>query len=84
MSHEPSALDVKTDIQRCILASYSAKGFEDSNYKYFLRKAEDVLKRIDLNAEKRDLIYSQFKKAMNYRQAPEKRREDLLMVASLV
>jgi hypothetical protein len=84
MSHKPTRLDVITDLQRSIMASFSKDGFNNVNAKCFLQKAEDNLKIINLDKEQYSQIVIRFKKAEDPKQPIEYRREDLLMVASIV
>jgi hypothetical protein len=82
--HKPSRLDVIADLKQCISASYSKDGFDDSNFKVFLQKAESNLKGIGLNKNTYSQIISRLNKAKDPKQTEEKRREDILMASSLI
>lgn len=84
MSHKPNRLDIITDLRRSISASFSKKAFADENAKTFLKNAERNLKEISLDKNTSLLVEARLKKAKDPKQPTEKRREDLLMVSSLV
>lgn len=83
-SHKPTRLDVITDLKRCIYASFSKDGFDDSNFKAFFERAEVNLKKINLSENTYSQIISRLDKAKDPKQSTEKRREDILMISSLV
>jgi len=80
MIHVPNKDDIVTDLRRCILSSYSARGFEDNNVKTFLHKAETTLEILKDQLRKSHylLIKQRLEKAKNPKNVLEKRREDLL------
>jgi hypothetical protein len=86
MSHTPNELDVKTDLRRSVMASYSTKKFADTNFKVFLDNAQknlELLKeKIGMNKyiEVRDRIL----KSQDSKMSAEKRREDLLTASLLI
>ena len=43
MSYTPNILDIKTDLRRAVMSSFSKKGFEDANTIIFLKNAEKNL-----------------------------------------
>ena len=84
MTRKPTRLDVKTDIQRSLMATYGNKKFEESNFKCFLNNALLIIKSLNLSKTKRELIALKVKQVKDNGLQVEKRREDLLMVASIV
>lgn len=80
MTHLPNKDDIVTDLRRCILSSYSARGFEDKNVKMFLRKAETTLEILkdQLKENHYLLVKQRLEKAKDPKNNLEKRREDLL------
>lgn len=42
MSHTPTNIDIKTDLRRGIMASYSKREFQDANFKIFLENAKKI------------------------------------------
>jgi hypothetical protein len=80
MNHIPNKYDIITDLRRSVMASYSAKAFEDENVKTFLAKAEENLESIkkDLDKNNYNQIKQRLEKAKNPNNVLEKRREDLL------
>jgi hypothetical protein len=86
MSHIPDVLDIKTDLRRSVMASYSPKAFNDINAKTFLTTAE---KKLELTKDKIDTqAYIQakvrLKKSKNIKSSLIKRREDLLTASCLI
>lgn len=84
MKHKVTRLDIVTDLKRSISASFSKKGFNDANAKDFLQKAEANLKEINLSKNNHSQVTERLKKVNNSKQSIEKRREDILMVSSLI
>jgi hypothetical protein len=84
MSHKPTRLDVITDLRRSIMASFSKQKFNDPNFNTFFKKAEVNLKEINLSKNTYSQVVERLKKAKDLKQPVEKRREDLLMISSLV
>jgi hypothetical protein len=84
MNHKPGRLDVITDLKRSISASYSKDKFNDTNVKTFLQKAESNLKEINLSKNTYSQIISRLNKAKDPKQSEEKRREDILIISSLI
>lgn len=84
MNHRPNSLDIVTDLKRSIFASYSKDRFADSNAKTFLENAEANLKKISLSKNTYSQITSRLNKAKDPKRSIDKRREDILMVSSLV
>lgn len=84
MKHKVTRLDIVTDLKRSISASFSKKGFNDTNAKEFLQKAEANLKEINLSKNNHSQVTERLKKVNNSKQSIEKRREDILMVSSLI
>lgn len=86
MSHNPNLNDIKTDLRRSVMASFSPKKLADSNFKIFLKKAETNLELLKKNIgiEKYKLIKSRINKSKEVSNPIEKRREDLLTASSLI
>lgn len=86
MSHTPNELDVKTDLRRSVMASFSPKAFEDINTKTFLKKAEKNLEAIRDRVDKE--LYKEaearIKKAKDPKSPIQKRREDLLTASYFI
>ncbi len=86
MSHTPNELDIKTDLRRSVMASYSPKKFTDANAISFVNNAQKNLGLLkDKIGRKR---YTEIKeriiKSKDVRKPIEKRREDLLTAYSLI
>jgi hypothetical protein len=84
MTHKPTRLDVKTDIQRSLMASFGDKKFEEENCDHFLNNALLIIESLNLSKERRKLIAQEVESVKNNKLQVEKRREDLLMISSLV
>ena len=84
MNHVPNRLDVITDLKRCISASFGKDGFDDSNFQTFLLNAENNLQNIKLTNNVKDLVEERLRKFKEKSSPPEKRREDLLTITSLI
>jgi len=86
MSHIPNELDIKTDLRRSVMASYSPKKFSDSNVITFVANAEKNLELVkDKIGEKKYIEVKEIIKKSNNTASPiEKRREDLLTAYSLI
>ena len=86
MNHIPNKLDIKTDLRRSVMASFSQKRFNDKNFITFFNNA---LKNLDLLKKKiGESKYNEIKeranKSKDIQNSIEKRREDLLTAASLI
>lgn len=86
MTHIPNKDDIVADLRRCILASYSADGFEDENVKTFLKKAKINLEflKSQINQQNYLLIEKRLTKAGDINNSLAKRREDLLTAANFL
>lgn len=84
MSHVPNNLDIKTDLRRSIMASYSKRGFKDTNVKVFLKNAEENLKKVNLDRDVYLQVVKRLKKAKDINKVIEKRREDILTASLLI
>lgn len=84
MSHKPNKLDIITDLRRAISASFSPLKLNDENSKVFLKKAEENLKKVNLNSQTLKLIKIRLEKAKDPNNSIHKRREDLLTASSLL
>lgn len=86
MSHTPNTLDIKTDIRRAVMASFSRDKFKDSNFETFIKNAQKNLELIKEKIGKRK--YTEVKgriiKSKDPQNSIEKRREDLLTASSLI
>lgn len=87
MTHQVNKYDIVTDLRRAIMASYSEAQFDDEEVRVFMKRAE---RGLDVIKDKIDqpgsycLMRQLFEKAKDGRRPVIKRREDLLMIASLV
>jgi len=86
MSHKPNVLDIKTDLRRSVMASFSPKEFEDPNFKVFLINAQNNLERlkVEIGRSKYTEIKKRLSKAFDSQKSIEKRREDILTASSLI
>ena len=86
MTHQPTPLDVACDLRRCIYASFSEVGFDDSNFRDFLAHGLADLECVedDLNPKLLRLIRSRLAKVQNSGCDISKRREDILLAANLL
>lgn len=84
MSHIPTDLDIKTDLRRAVMASFSENRFKDINAKTFLKNAEKNLKKVNLNKSTFTEVVYRLKKAKDPKQSVEKRREDVLTASLLI
>ena len=84
MSYAPGRLDVRTDIQRSLMATYGKRGFNEPNFKHFFDNAVTVLSSMNLTKDKVDFLHSQFEKINNKNLPLDCRREDLLLIASSI
>lgn len=80
MTHKPTLLDAASDLRRCLHASMGKNGFENVNYVVFLSNAEKIIK--NNNADYK--VTSLLKRAKDKTLEADKRRENLLMAASLL
>ncbi len=87
MTHQVNKYDIVTDLRRAIMASYSEAQFDDEEVRFFMKRAERGLDRIKDQINQPvlyHLVRQLFEKAKDGRRPVVKRREDLLMIASLV
>lgn len=86
MSHAPNELDIKTDLRRSVMASFSPKEFEDPTFKLFLVNARNNLERLKgkIGSSKYTEIKKRLSKAGDSQKTIEKRREDILTASSLI
>jgi len=86
MSHKPNNLDIKTDLIRSVMASFSSKEFADANFKTFIEKAQKNLELLKdkIGMRKYTEVKDRILKSKDTQKSIEKRREDLLTAASLV
>lgn len=86
MSHLPNKLDIKTDLRRSIVASFSPNKFKDINFITFIDKAQanlELLKK-NIGEQKYTEVKERIIKANDTKKSIEKRREDILTAASLI
>jgi hypothetical protein len=78
--HQVTLLDIKTDLQRALMASFSSKKFDDVNVKTFLANAEKNLAALKdtINKDRYKEVEIRLRKAKDTSNAIKKRREDLL------
>lgn len=84
MTHIPGSLDIKTDLRRAIMASFSDNGFNSPTVKVFVANAEKNLQKIKLTKDSYAQVIKILKKARDVNNPIEKRREDLLTVSVLI
>ena len=84
MTYTPSRLDIKTDIQRSVMATYGKREFNEPNYKHFLKSALQIIKTLNLGERSKKAVLTSLKKVRNEKLSSDKRREDLLMISSLI
>ncbi len=86
MTHIPNRLDVKTDLQRSVMASFSQNTLDDTNAKTFLNKAEQNLEFLKNKIDKKAYLQAKVRiaKAKNAKNPIDKRREDLLTASCLI
>ena len=84
MSYTPNILDIKTDLRRAVMSSFSKKGFEDANTIIFLKNAEKNLKEVKMDKDIYIQVTKRLKKAKDTKKSIENRREDVLTASSLV
>lgn len=86
MSHQPNKLDIKTDLRRSIMASFTPRKFADSNVKVFMKNAQNNLELLKGKIGKRRYleVKERIAKAEDSKKPMEKRREDLLTASSLI
>ncbi len=86
MNHRPNELDVKTDLRRCVMASFAPENFEDKNFKTFLSCAQKNLDLIRQKIGERKFrqVIIRMQNASNRQNPIEKRREDLLTAGILI
>ena len=66
------------------MASFSEKGFKDTNARIFLENAEENLRKVKLDKSVYSQIVKRLKKAKDNSKLIEKRREDLLTASLLI
>lgn len=86
MSHVVNRFDVKTDLRRAFMSSFSPKKFEDKNVAVFI---DHAVKNMDLIKEKcGDRNFNKAKerihKSLDKNMPLKKRREDLLTASVLI
>ena len=86
MTHIPNKLDIKTDLRRSIMASFSSKKFRDANFVFFFKNAQKNLEYIKETVGKRKYIEVKERiiKSKDIKKSMEKRREDILTASSLI
>jgi len=84
MSHTPNNLDVKTDLRRVIMSSFSENGFKNANVQVFLKKAEENLTKLNLDKNIYVQVTKRLKKAKDTNNIIEMRREDVLTASLLI
>ena len=82
--HNPNVLDIKTDLRRAIMASFSKNGFKDANAKIFFENAERNLKKVKLDKNTYLQVVERLKKAKDTNKIIEERREDVLTASLLL
>ena len=83
-SHKATVLDIKADLRRAIMSSFSKKGFEDANTIIFLKNAEKNLKEVKMDKDIYIQVTKRLKKAKDTKKSIENRREDVLTASSLI
>ncbi len=86
MKHIPNEMDIKTDLRRSVMASYSPKKFADINVATFINNAQRNLELIKEKIGKRKYaeVKTRIVKAEGKGRSIEKRREDLLTASVLI
>ena len=86
MSHVPNELDIKTDLRRGVMASYSPKKFADANTVFFINNAQKNLSLLKnkIGKKKYTEVKERILKSKDATNPIEKRREDLLTAYSLI
>ena len=86
MKHKPGRLDIKTDLRRSVMASYSPKKLDDENVLVFVNNARKNLRLLkgELGSKKFNEISERISKYEKKNLSVEKRRENLLTASSLV
>lgn len=86
MTYQPTVLDAASDLRRCIYASYSPEGFNDSNFVTFFSHAQMIIKKVanDLDDQVIKTVNERMDKTQDKEQPLSKRREDLLTSAILL
>lgn len=86
MSHLPNELDIRTDLRRSVMASFSPKKFTDTNFVTFVNNAQKNLELLKEKVGKRKYteVKARIDKSKDTLKPIEKRREDLLTASSLI
>jgi hypothetical protein len=86
MSHLPNELDIKTDLRRSVMASFSPKKFADTNFVAFVNNAQKNLELLKEKVGKRKYteVKARIVKSKDTQKPIRKRREDLLTASSLI
>ena len=86
MSYTPNNIDIKTDLRRSIMASFSKNKFKDSNFKTFVKNAQKNLEIVkkSVGPKKYMEVKQRIIKSEDPQNSIEKRREDLLTASSLI
>lgn len=86
MSHLPNEVDIKTDLRRSVMASFSPRKFADANVVTFVNNAQKNLEILKERVGKRKYtaVKARIAKSRDTEKPIEKRREDLLMASTLV
>jgi len=82
----PNVLDIKTDLRRAIMATFSKDKFVDANFKIFLKNAQKNLELIKQKVGNKKYleVKGRILKSLDSQNSIEKRREDLLTASSLI
>jgi hypothetical protein len=86
MTHIPTNIDIKTDLRRGIMASFSTREFDDPNFKIFIKNALVNLELLKdkIGTEKYRQVLVRINKSADLKNSAEKRREDILTAFSLL
>lgn len=86
MRHLPNEMDIKTDLRRGVMASFSPKKFADVNVVTFVNNAQKNLELLKERVGKRKYmeVKARIAKSEERGKPIEKRREDLLTASSLI
>ena len=84
MNYIPGRLDIKTDLRRAIMASFTKDGFDNINVKTFLENAERNLEKLKLAKNTYTQVVERLNKARDENNTISKRREDLLTASLLI
>lgn len=86
MNYQPRPGDIAMDLERCFYSSMSKNGFENKNYKVFLKNAQTLLKSLEPTIKPQTFkkVTLCLKKATNSKRNANHRREDLLLASTLL